>query len=90
MVIESFTDSRTRTTTSTKTSVILAGKTWYRGHFSTRYRKNVVVSKHSSNLVIRDFKKLRRQLQWKRHIKIELNVKVSLFWLFHVDHVVKK
>ena len=37
----------------------------------------------------REFKKLRRQLQGKRHIKIELCVKLSLLRLFHVDHVVK-
>ena len=38
---------------------------------------------------IREFKKLRRQLQRKRHIKIELCVKLSLLRLFHVDHVVQ-
>ena len=37
----------------------------------------------------RVFKKLRRQLQRKRHIKIELCVKLSLLRLFHVDHVVQ-
>ena len=37
----------------------------------------------------REFKKLRRQLQRKRHIKIELCVKLSLSWLFHVGHVVQ-
>ena len=36
----------------------------------------------------REFKKLRRQLQGKRHIKIELCVKLRLLRLFHVDHVV--
>ena len=36
---------------------------------------------------IREFKKLRGQLRGKRHIKIELCVKLSLLWLFHVDHV---
>ena len=35
------------------------------------------------------FKKLRRQLQRKRHIKIELCVKFSLLGLSHVDHVVQ-
>ena len=40
------------------------------------------------NCYIREFKKLRRQLQGKRHIKIELCVKLSLLRLFHVDHVV--
>ena len=34
-------------------------------------------------------KKLRRQLRRKRHIKIELWVKLSLLRLFHVDHVVQ-
>ena len=37
----------------------------------------------------REFKKLRRQLQRKHDIKIELYVKLSLLWLFHVDHVVQ-
>ena len=39
--------------------------------------------------VIREFTKLRRQLQGKRHIKIVLCVKLSLLRLFHVDHVVQ-
>ena len=37
----------------------------------------------------RELKKLRRQLQRKRLIKIELCVKLSLLRLFHVDHVVQ-
>ena len=37
---------------------------------------------------IREFKKLRRQVQGKLHIKIELCVRLSLLRLFHVDHVV--
>ena len=37
----------------------------------------------------REFKKLRRQLQRKRHNKIELCVKLSLLRLFHVDHFVQ-
>ena len=37
----------------------------------------------------REFKKLRRQLQGKRHIKIELCVNLSLLRLFHVYHVVQ-
>ena len=37
----------------------------------------------------REFKKLRRQLQGKRDIKIELCVKLSLLRLFHVYHVVQ-
>ena len=37
----------------------------------------------------REFKKLRRQLQRKLHIKIELCVKLSLLRLLHVDHVVQ-
>ena len=37
----------------------------------------------------REFKKLWRQLQRKRHIKIELCVKLSLLQLFHVDHIVQ-
>ena len=37
----------------------------------------------------REFKKLRRQLQRKCHIKIELCVKLSLLQLFHVDHIVQ-
>ena len=37
----------------------------------------------------KEFKKLRRQLQGKRHIKIEVWVKLSLLRLFHVDHVLQ-
>ena len=39
--------------------------------------------------MIRELKKLRRQLQGKRLIKIELCVKLSLLRLFHVDHIVQ-
>ena len=39
--------------------------------------------------LISEFKKLRRQLQRRRHIKIELCVKSSLLRLFRVDHVVQ-
>ena len=39
---------------------------------------------------IREFKKLRRQLQRKLLIKIELCVKSSLLRLFHFGRVVKK
>ena len=42
----------------------------------------------SSN-VMREFKKLRRQLQQKRRIKIELSDKLSVLRLFHVVHVVQ-
>ena len=45
---------------------------------------NFKVMRESMN---REFKKLRWQLQRKRHIKIELSVKLSL--KFHVDHVVQ-
>ena len=37
----------------------------------------------------REFKKLRRQVQGKRHIEIKLCAKLSLLRLFHVDHVVQ-
>ena len=37
----------------------------------------------------RESKKIRRQLQRKRHTKIELCVKLSLLRLFYVDHVVQ-
>ena len=37
----------------------------------------------------REFQKLRRQLQRKRHIKIEVWVKLSLLRLFHVGYVVQ-
>ena len=40
-------------------------------------------------LKYREFKKLRRQLQRKCHIKIELCVKLSLVRLFQIDHVVQ-
>ena len=43
----------------------------------------------AQNLINKVFKKLRRQLQRKHHIKIELCVKLSLLRLFHVDHVVQ-
>ena len=36
-----------------------------------------------------EFKKLRRQLQRKRRIKIELCVQLRLLRLFHVDHIVQ-
>ena len=39
--------------------------------------------------VVSHLKKLRRELQRKRRIKIELCVKLSLLRLFHVDHVVQ-
>ena len=56
-------DSRTRESTRRRffsknsikraqTSVILAGKTWYRRHFRTRLCKNVVLSKQVMNTVI--------------------------------------
>ena len=38
----------------------------------------------------REFKTLQRQLQRKRHIKIELCVKLSLLQLFHVGSLVQK
>ena len=47
------------------------------------------MTKARCNSVIREFKKLRRQLQGKRHIKIELCVKLSLLLLFHVYHLVQ-
>ena len=37
----------------------------------------------------REFKKLQRLLQRKRHIKIQLCVRFSILRLFHVDHVVQ-
>jgi len=40
-------------------------------------------------LINSEFKKLRWQLQRKRHIKIELCVNLSLLRLFQVDHVVQ-
>ena len=42
-----------------------------------------------SKSFIREFKKLRRQLQRKRDIKIELCIKLSLLRLLHVGHVVQ-
>ena len=44
---------------------------------------------NSLGAVIREFKKLRRQLQRERRIKIELCVKLRLLRLFHVGHVVQ-
>ena len=37
----------------------------------------------------REFKKLRRQMQRKRHIEIELCAKLGLLQLLHVDQVVQ-
>ena len=45
--------------------------------------------KGAHDTVTREFKKLRRQLQRKRHIKIEICVKLSPLRLFHVDRVVQ-
>ena len=42
---------------------------------------------NSLGAVIREFKKLRRQLQRERRIKIELCVKLRLLRLFHVVQV---
>ena len=54
-----------------------------------KYAKFVALSLPSRRrLPSREFKKLQRQLQGKRHIKIELCVKLSLLRLSHVDHVV--
>ena len=39
--------------------------------------------------VNREFKKLQRLLQRKRHIKIELCVRLSILRLFHVDQVIQ-
>ena len=39
--------------------------------------------------VVREFEKLRRLLQRRRHIKIELCVRLSVLRLFHVGHVVQ-
>ena len=44
---------------------------------------------HIFRCIFREFKKLRRQLKRKRHLKIEPCVKLSLLRLFHVDHVVQ-
>ena len=51
--------------------------------------KDVTCFPQTSTSTNREFKKPRRQLQGKRHIKIELCVKLSLLRLFHVDHVVQ-
>ena len=37
----------------------------------------------------REFKKLRRQLQRKLHIKVDLCVKLGLLQIFHVGRIVK-
>ena len=41
----------------------------------------------TSCLLKLSIKKLRRPLQRKRHIKIELCIRLSVLWLFHVGHV---
>ena len=51
-------------------------------------KREVIVScklSTSNTVFIRELEKLRRQLQGKRLIKIELCVKLSLLRLFHVD-----
>ena len=57
--------------------------------FSVRCFLNFFSSKIGPLCDNSEFKKLRRQLQRKRHIKIELCVKFSLLRLFHVGHVVQ-
>ena len=52
---------------------------------TVRLKNRARVLNHNS----REFNKLRRQLQRKRHIKIELCVKSSLLRLFHVDDVIQ-
>ena len=61
-------------------------KTLHKLNKTWRWRKG---EEELRNRFIREFKKLRRQLQRKRHIKIELCVKLSLLRLFRVDHVVQ-
>ena len=49
----------------------------------------MIIIKIVNVIIIREFKKLRRQLQRKRHIKIELCVKLIFLRLSRVDHVVQ-
>ena len=49
----------------------------------------MTLSSSLKNCSFREFKKLRRQLQRKRDLKIELCVKLSLLRLFHVGHLVQ-
>ena len=49
----------------------------------------LILATSSNREQIREFKKLRQQLHGKRHIKIELYLKLSFLRLFHVDHVVQ-
>ena len=51
--------------------------------------RHICISGVLGSLRNREFKKLRRQLQRKRRIKIELCVQLRLLRLFHVDHVVQ-
>ena len=48
-----------------------------------------VTVSHYSPLSGREFKKLRRQLQRKRHFKIELFLRLNAFRFFQFDHVVQ-
>ena len=45
---------------------------------------------HVPSTNTREFKKLRRLLQRKRHIKIELCVRLSVLGSYHVGHVVQR
>ena len=62
---------------------------WYLLSSSLSSLSLLVSSLSLSLAAIREFKKLRPQLRRKRHIKIELCVKLILLRLFHVDHVVQ-
>ena len=56
---------------------------------SSRFMTHVGEIMISVEGVTRELKKLRRLVQRKRHIKIELWVRLSVLRLFHVCHVVQ-
>ena len=58
-------------------------------HAHVVVRKSNLKISHRRLTDYREFKKLRRQLQLKRHIKVQLCVKLSALQLFHVGNVYK-
>ena len=70
-----------------KVSIRLTGTNGY--HQKAENKRVPAASSRCRQNLRREFKKLRRQLQRKRHIKIELCVKLSLLRLFHVGQVVQ-
>ena len=56
---------------------------------ATAITVTITIATTTTATATREFKKLRRLLQRKRHIKIELCVRLSVLLLFQVGHVVQ-